>query len=164
MLDDKEISEESDESSEFPDPIDESDFTDDPFDENIHSRRYLKPQTTTLAPLKIVSRLSDVIPKPDHFYSDPQLPGQINKLGSEKVNVKLASEELDQLAVEGDVVEEIHRPQRRGVEIEQSYFHDDFDGDRRKDGRFEEDKLGSSTKKPLFEKDPSKRLYFYLSN
>ncbi|XP_048519743.1 uncharacterized protein LOC109544485 isoform X2 [Dendroctonus ponderosae] len=161
---DKEIADEAEEGSDFSDPIEETDFTDDPFEENIHSRRYLKPETTTAAPLKIVSRLSDVIPKPDHFYSDPQLPTQINKLGSEKVNVKLASEELDQLAVEGDVVEEIHRPQRRGVEIGGSYFDNDHNGDRKDDGKFEEETLGSSTEKPLFEKDPSKRLYFYLSD
>lgn len=100
-------------------------------------------------------RLSDVVPKPDHFYTDPNLPRQVNKLGSEKLPVNLASEELAEVAAEGDsLIEDSPKPQQ--ISLRRRTFDKESD---------EEDEAAAksvSTKKPLYVKDPSKRLYFYV--
>ncbi|CAG9767454.1 unnamed protein product [Ceutorhynchus assimilis] len=111
-----------------------------------------RPTTTTTQPSKSVPRLTDVVPKPDHFYSDPQLPRQINNLGSEKPD--LASEELSEVTENGDVAgsekpvsEGLERPhtRRRRIKLRRRNFD-----------------IENSTKKPLYIKDPSKRLYYYV--
>ncbi|KAL1497376.1 hypothetical protein ABEB36_008357 [Hypothenemus hampei] len=93
-------------------------------------------ETTTVPPIKTTQK-------------EPQL-------SSHKVQV---TEILDQIAQEGDVVEERKRPQRGFGTRSRRYEHFYEDDNDYADKELEPH---TTTKKPLFEKDPSKRLYFYV--
>ncbi|XP_066153070.1 microtubule-associated protein futsch-like isoform X2 [Euwallacea fornicatus] len=108
---------------------------------------------------KPIAKLSDIVRKPDHYYTDPQLPKEVNKLGSQKVPVTISSSEIDQLAVEGDVVEERAKPQRRILLRAPKKINDETEELKEKEENEEDD----TTRKPVFEKDPTKRLYFYVA-
>lgn len=141
---------------EVEEPQPDSDYTEPLEDESediIHDiETFDEPttSTTTQAP-KVVPKLSDVAPKPDNYYTDPQLPKEVNKLGSQKVPVTLSSEEIDQIAVEGDVVEERTKPQRRILLRAAKRVNDETEAVKE-----------HTTEGPVFEKDPSKRLYYYV--
>ncbi|XP_060521970.1 uncharacterized protein LOC132699335 [Cylas formicarius] len=87
-----------------------------------------------------IQRLADVVPKPEHFYNDPQLPEQINQMKDEKILKMINSDEIEEIT-EGDEIE-------KADEISE-----------RMDNVGDNDE--STSAKPLFIKDPSKRLYFY---
>lgn len=141
---------------EIEEPQSDADYTEPLEDESediVHDiETFEEPttSTTTQAP-KVVPKLSDVAPKPDHYYTDPQLPKEVNKLGSQKVPVTLSSEEIDQIAVEGDVVEERTKPQRRILLRAPKRVNDETETVKQ-----------HTTEGPIFEKDPSKRLYYYV--
>ncbi|XP_066253849.1 titin-like [Euwallacea similis] len=108
---------------------------------------------------KPATKLSKVVRKPDHYYTDSQFPKEVNKLGSQKVPVTISSSEIDQLAVEGDVVEERAQPQRRILLRAPKRVNDETEELKEK----EENEEYGTTSKPVFEKDPTKRLYFYVT-
>lgn len=137
-------------------PQSDADYTEPLEDESedvVHDiETFDEPTTsTTTQPPKVIPKLSDVAPKPDHYYTDPQLPKEVNKLGSQKVPVTLSSEEIDQIAVEGDVVEERTKPQRRILLRAAKKINDETEAVKEQ-----------TTEGPVFEKDPSKRLYYYV--
>ncbi|KAJ3624621.1 hypothetical protein MTP99_018229 [Tenebrio molitor] len=79
-----------------------------------------------------VKRLTDVVQKPATYYTDPKLPKKINQ--------------LMEVNVEGEVEESTEKEEDEG---EGEY---DYEGSEEK---------STTTKKPVFVKDPSKRLYYY---
>ncbi|EFA08032.1 uncharacterized protein LOC103314057 [Tribolium castaneum] len=80
-----------------------------------------------------VRRLTDIVQKPAAFYTDPKLPKKVNQLMEVKIDDAEVAEEGEENRNEdgGDY---------------------DFEGSEEKT---------TTTKKPFFVKDPSKRLYYY---
>lgn len=81
-----------------------------------------------------IEKLVDAAPKPFSFFSDAKLPGSVNEL-------KDATTESSKDSGDQDTTDES--------------VSDDLTGESTKDT------VKTSTKKPLFIKDPNKRLYFY---
>ncbi|XP_023026012.2 uncharacterized protein [Leptinotarsa decemlineata] len=99
-------------------------------------KRILIKQVKKYEVNKPVNRLTDVVTKPETFYTDPTLPMSVNMLA--KVDA-LSSEEV-----------------RKFEGMESSSEETDIDAEDKT-----ESANSNTTKKPTFIVDPSKRLYFY---
>ncbi|XP_044253450.1 titin-like [Tribolium madens] len=82
-----------------------------------------------------VRRLTDIVQKPAAFYTDPKLPKKVNQLMEVKIDDTEIVEEGEENKNEDDVAVDY-----------------DYEGSEEKT---------TTTKKPFFVKDPSKRLYYY---
>lgn len=97
---------------------------------------FIPPGAYELETSEKLARLVDAVPKPFAFYSDSKLPTKINLLKEDQPK-------------EG-----------KDTKIEDAVAEEDYTYDDEVTIKFEPFKE-ASTKKPLFIKDPSKRLYFY---
>ncbi|XP_030760550.1 uncharacterized protein LOC115885705 [Sitophilus oryzae] len=115
--------------------------------------------------LKVVPKLTDVVLKPEYFYTDPGLPIQINKLHDHTTKIKLDTEDLERAIAEGDLFKSEDLPIR---EIVDTRRNDDESNivvteTNKKPIHIERTGKHETLKKPFFIKDPSKRLYFYAT-
>lgn len=91
-------------------------------------------------------QLIDIIPKPFAYYPDRRLPSKIN----------LLKERSDDGLTELIEIEEEQQQQQQQQPGNGEEFYDDG-----VEIKFEQNQVVSSTRRPAFVKDPSKRLYFY---
>lgn len=95
-----------------------------------------------------IERLTDIIPKPDAFYTDPKLPSHINQLQEVDENGMKITNLEEIVSIEDETTENLPKAD------------DDFNAD---DDEIVEITTNKPTtiKKSIIVKDPSKRLYFY---